>query len=349
MKHIKRMFFIVLLLTGALMMSTATTATFNMAQANAADLPPFITLATNPAGGLLNALGNGLAKLITEQCPFEVKLRLQTYGFPVVVNSGAAQLALNNAVDSFQALKGLEAYSGKPQKKIRIAVVAPKFASAFMVRNDSTIESLTDLKGKKVAGKFTNQPPAYFDGVAALAALGMTWEDLSVIPVSSVKEGTQAFIEGNCVATVLAVGSSLVQQANVAVKGGVRFLSLPSGQAAAKQMWRAVPGYVPLPVDKGFAVGINDKTLLTSKSLYVITSEDTSPDIIYEVSKALWNRMETIYAVHPFFKRWKQDVMTEANITIPYHEGTIRFFKEIQKWTPGMEEGQKEALSAAGK
>ncbi|MFH1490625.1 MAG: TAXI family TRAP transporter solute-binding subunit [Pseudomonadota bacterium] len=348
MKCIKFLVFICLFLSGLLFMNAFTSGPFVASRAQAADLPAFIQLATNPSGGLLNAIGNGLAKMITEKCPFEVKLRLQTYGFPVVVNSGAAQLALNNSVDSYQAIKGLEAYRGKPQKKIRIAAVAPQFASAFMVKNDSDIRSVTDLKGKKVAGKFTNQPPAYFDGVAALAAVGMKWEDLSVIPVSSVKEGNQVLIQGNSVATILAVGSALVQEANVAIKGGIRFLSIPGDPESAKKMWDAVPGYVPLPVKKGFAVGITGDTILTSKSLYLITSQDTNPEIIYEVSKALWNHMETLYTVHPIFKRWTKDCMTEPNITIPYHEGAIRFLKEVQKWTPEMEKGQESALKAGG-
>lgn len=343
MKNARKLMIIVFLLVGFFFMSPAS-GVFSGAEAKAADLPPFVELATNPSGGLLNAIGNGLAKMITEETPFQVKLRLQTYGFPVVVNSGAAQFALNNAVDSYQAIKGLEAYRGRPQKKIRIAAVAPEFASAFMVRKDSDIKTLQDLKGRKVAGKFTNQPPAYFDGVAALAAANMKWDDLSVIPVSSVKEGTQALIQGNCVATILAVGSALVQQANVGIKGGVRFLTIPSDPEAAIRMWKAVRGYVPLPVKKGFAVGIDSDMILTAKSLYLITSEDVSPDVVYEVIKAIWNHMNTLYSVHPIFKRWTHSVMTESKITIPYHEGAIRFFKKINKWTPAMEKAQEEAL-----
>jgi uncharacterized protein len=312
------------------------------------NLPPFIILATNPPGGLLNILGNGLAKMIDEKGPFGVRLRQQTYGFATIVNDGDAHLSLNNAVDSHQALHALEGYAGKPHKKARMIASGPLFASAFMVKKDSPFASVADLKGKKVTGKFTSQPPAYYDAVALLAASGLKWEDFSVVPVSSVTEGTQAFIQGTVVAACLAVGSSLVQQAD-ATLGGVRFLTLPAGKDIDKKIWDAVPGYIPFPAKKGYALGVDRDMVLVAKPIYVLSGVDIDSAVTYEVTKVMWNHMETIHSMHQMFKEWTHEAMLTPRVTLPYHDGAVRFYQEVGKWTPELEQAQKSLLQAAAK
>jgi hypothetical protein len=318
------------------------------AQEKPKNLPSFIILATNPPGGLLNILGNGLAKMIDEKGPFGVRLRQQTYGFATIVNDGDAHLSLNNAVDSHQALHALEGYAGKPHKKARMVASGPLFASAFMVKKDSPFTSVPDLKGKKVTGKFTSQPPAYFDAVALLAASDLKWEDVSVVPVSSVTEGTQAFIQGTVVAACLAVGSSLVRQAD-ATLGGVRFLTLPAGKDIDRKVWDAVPGYIPFSARKGYALGVDRDMVLIAKPIYLLSGVDTDPAVTYEVAKVMWNHMETIHSMHQMFKEWTHEAMLSPRVTLPYHDGAVRFYKEMGKWTPELEQAQKSLLQMAAK
>ena len=312
------------------------------------NLPPFIVLATNPPGGLLNVLGNGLAKMIDEKGSFGVRLRQQTYGFATIVNDADAHLSLNNAVDSHQALHAIEGYAGKPHKKIRVVAAGPQFAAAFMVKKDSPMLSVADLKGKKITGKFTSQPPAYFDAVALLTAVGLKWDDVSVVPVSSVTEGTQALIQGNVVAACLAVGSTLVQQADATLQG-VRFLTIPGGKDVENKIWNAVPGYLSYPAKKGYALGVDRDMIMVAKPIYLLSGVDIDPAIVYEVTKVLWNHMETLYSMHQTFKEWTHEAMLTSRITVPYHDGAVRFYKEVGRWTPEIEQAQKELLQTAGK
>ena len=312
------------------------------------NLPPFIVLATNPPGGLLNVLGNGLAKMIDEKGSVGVRLRQQTYGFATIVNDADAHLSLNNAVDSHQALHALEGYTGKPHKKIRIVAAGPQFAAAFMVKKDSPMLSVAELKGKKITGKFTSQPPAYFDAVALLTAVGLKWDDVSVVPVSSVTEGTQALIQGNVVAACLAVGSTLVQQADATLQG-VRFLTIPGGKDVENKIWNAVPGYLSYPAKKGYALGVDRDMIMVAKPIYLLSGVDIDPAIVYEVTKVLWNHMETLYSMHQTFKEWTHEAMLTSRITVPYHDGAVRFYKEVGRWTPEIEQAQKELLQTAGK
>jgi hypothetical protein len=143
------------------------------------------------------------------------------------------------------------------------------------------------------------------------------------------------------------VGSGLVQEANASL-GGVRFIGVPGDAAAAKKMWDAVPGYSPVAVKAGQALGIDKDMFLGAKDIYVNSSVDTSPAVIHEITKAMWNQMGTLHGIHPLFKEWTRESMLKTRITIPYHEGSVRFFKEAGKWTPDMEQAQNGAMKLVG-
>jgi TRAP-type uncharacterized transport system substrate-binding protein len=59
--------------------------------------------------------------------------------------------------------------------------------------------------------------------------------------------------------------------------------------------------------------------------------------------------METLYSMHQTFKEWTHEAMLNPKMTVPYHDGAIRFYKEVGKWTPELEQAQKELLQTAGK
>ncbi len=314
-------------------------------QMKPAGLPSFILIAVNPAGALLNTLGTGLAKMIGEKAPFDVKLRTTSGYTDSLANDGSVHLAMSVSVESHQSSHGLEHYSGQAQKKIRLIASGPPLVAGIIVKKDSPYQSVADLKGKRVTGKFPGTKPVYWDGVAMFAAVNMKWEDVIVVPVGNIVEGVQTFIQGRTEATVVAAATGLVQEADAALKG-VRFLTLPGGADTARKMWNAIPGFYPFPAKAGFALGVDRDMVLAGKDIYVISGTETDPSIAYEVTKAMWNQMETLQGVHPFFKVWTRPVMLKANVTIPYHEGAIRFYKEVDKWTPEMDQVQQNLLQA---
>jgi TRAP transporter TAXI family solute receptor len=310
--------------------------------------PPFVVMVVNAAGGTLNVVGNGLAKMISEKCPFTVKLRSSSSGgLEKMVNDGDANLSVSVSVEPYNAIRGLDNFAGEPQKKLRLVSPGPFLLVGMIVKKGSPYQSVADLKGKKVAGKYVATRPIYFDGVALFAAANMKWEDVNVVPVGTLVEGIQSLIQGRTEAAATAVGSGLVQEANASL-GGVRFIGVPGDSAAAKKMWDAVPGYSPVAVKAGQALGIDKDMFLGAKDIYVNSSVDTSPAVIYEITKAMWNHMGTLDPIHPLFKEWTKESMLKTRITIPYHEGSVRFFKEVGKWTPEIEQAQNGALKILG-
>ena len=313
-----------------------------------AKLPSFIVVGVTQGGGLLNSLGNGLGKMISEKGPFVARLRAASGGLDKLAHDSDAHVAMSVSVESFQSSRGLEHYSGTPLKKIRLVASGPNLIAGFLVKKDASFSAITDLKGKKVPGEYPSTRPLYFDGVALLAAAGMKWSDLSITPVADIGEGVQVFVQGRTDATIISVGAPFVREADAQLKG-VRFIGLPTGPEVAKRMWEAIPGYYPLPLKAGFSAGVDRDMVLAAKDIYVNSGSGTDPAVVYEVTKAMWNHMATLHDVHPLFRTWTQTAMLKASVTIPYHDGAVRFYKEVGKWTPEHEAAQKALLEAVGK
>ena len=74
--------------------------------------------------------------------------------------------------------------------------------------------------------------------------------------------------------------------------------------------------------------------------------DSQSEELVYAVAKALHLGYDTIKGMHPDLKKWTIDTALEIEwlINIPYHPGSIRYFKEIGRWTPAHEKWQQEAL-----
>ncbi len=303
---------------------------------------PMMVIAVGQPGGVLNAVGTGVAKLITENTGTEMRVRV-TSGMDALVGAGDAELGVSASDSAHLSSNGLRHYEGRPQKLLRLALPGPALILGFVVRSDAPYRGLEDLKGVAVPGEYPNARPMHFDGKAMLSTVGMTWSDVDVVPVASFRDGVQALIEGRTDATISSVGSGLTQQADANL-GGVRFLTLPDEEDVSERMWSEEPGFHAVNVPAGFSLGIDEDLVLAGKDTYLTANADASAEAVYEIVKLLWEHMGDLSTVHPLFARWSHDDMVNSRVTVPFHEGTVRFLKEVGEWTPEHEATHQELL-----
>lgn len=307
------------------------------------DVAPMMVIAVGQPGSVLNAVGTGVAKLVTERTGTQMRVRV-TSGMDALVGAGDAELGVSASDSAHLSSNGLRHYEGRPQKALRLALPGPPLILGFVVEADSPYRSIADLKGAAVPGEYPNARPMHFDGKAMLSTVGMTWNDLEVVPVASFRDGVQAFIEGRTDAVISSVGSGLTQQADANL-GGIRFLTLPDGEDVSERMWNEEPGFHAVEVPSGFSLGIEEDLVLAGKETYLTANANASADAVYEIVRLLWENIDELASVHPLFGRWTHDDMVNSRVTIPFHDGTIRFLKEVGQWTPEHEATHQELLA----
>jgi hypothetical protein len=308
------------------------------------------TLGSNPPGTAFYAVASGLSKIVTDAGA--VKLTVQPYSgsstFLPLLDSGELEFGVNNAVDMALALRG-------PSFKIggrnpfphtpgaRLVMNGSPFLVGLLVRKDSPIKNVYDVKGKRMTGEYPAHLAVWYNMFGHLASAGFGWSDVKVVPVPAVNEGVDALVQGRADVTEHAVNSAKVREADAAV--GVRHVTIDCSAEGEKRLRAAVPGYYPRWVKAGAAAAVVEDTCFIAYDLYLTAGKAVPDDLVESTLKSIWEGIDKLPAIHPVFKEWTRDRAVTREMTIPYHPAAVRFFKERGAWKPEHEALQQKLLT----
>jgi len=315
----------------------------------AAQLPRSVTLATNPPGTVFYTFASGLAKVISGG-PFQVGLQpyAGTSTFLPLLNSGEVELGIVNAVDMGLSYRGPAFKIGGRNPfphapNLRLVMRGAPLLVGLLVRKDSPIKTVYDVKGKRLTGEYPAHLAVWYNMLGHLASAGLTWSDVKVVPVPAVNEGVDALVQGRADVTEHALNSAKIKEADASV--GVRHVSIDCSPAGAERLKRAVPGYYGRVVKAGTATAVVEDTCFIAYDAYLAAGK-TVPDAVVEAAlKAVWENTDKLAPIHPLFAEWTRERAVDFEATIPYHPGAVRFYKERGKWPPEMERAQQRLMT----
>jgi TRAP transporter TAXI family solute receptor len=318
---------------------------------SAQQLPRSLTLASNPPGTVFYAMASGLAKVASDGAPFQMAVQPYsgTSTFLPLLNTGEIDFGLNNAVDmalSHQGPERLKIGGRNPFQhtpNVRLVMRGSILLTALLVRKDSPMKSIHDIRGKRLTGEYPAQLANWYNLFGFLAGAGMKWEDVKIVPVPAVNEGIDALIQGRADVSLSAVDAAKVKEADAAI--GVRHISLDCSPDGEKRLRRAVPGYYPYWLKRGQATAIAEDTCVNAYDIYLTTHKAASERAVATVLKNLWDNIDKLAPLHPNFKDWTRKRAVDADVTIPYHPAAQPFFKERGAWPASMDDVQRKLLS----
>jgi TRAP-type uncharacterized transport system substrate-binding protein len=200
-----------------------------------------------------------------------------------------------------------------------------------MVRKDSDIKSIADLKGKRVAGSFAIHPIMRRLSEGTMAAYGIGWKDVKMVPVTTAVDGANAFIDGRVDATWFAVLTPLTREANAKI--GVRFLpfelSAERLKIAREKIFPGVMVIKNLANTPWAPKGLE----MVSYEYYVIGSTHTGAAAVTSVLQALWDHEAELQKVHAGMRGFTNKAAISLNPVIPYHPAAIAFYKSKGVWS----------------
>src|SRR3990167_2500353 len=171
------------------------------------------TLGTHAVGSLYNAIGTGIATVVSRHTPMTV--RVQPFAGPPAwlpsMDSGDTDMGVLTSADAATSYKGTILYK-RTFKNSRLLIAGGSLQLGFYVPKDSPIETVADLKGKKIPTDYPGTPVVLLSSTAALASAGLSYNDIVKVPVSDLQAGAQAFMEGRTDAGWHSVGSPAVEE-----------------------------------------------------------------------------------------------------------------------------------------
>ena len=316
-------------------------------KAKVAKIKGTYAIATLRPGTSFNATAAGIARLINKHSGARIRLRETGAFLEEIVGRKETPLGLNSSPNAYDAYMGRNLYKGRAIKNLRNIVLGPILFGSLMAKKSSGMKFVGDLKGKRVPGKFSGAPVFLDDIKVLLSTAGLTYKDLKEVPVSGIRENYQAFMNGLTDVANASLGSGVVNQAD-AKHGGVRFLSLPDRPDLAKLMAEVKPGFYHYKHKKGAYTGIVEDTTTWAKDIMLNCHTEVQDELAYQIARILWEHVRELDGSHPAMPTWTKKSMVSDRNTVPIHNGAVKFFKDIGKWTPEREARQKALLAGKG-
>lgn len=313
--------------------------------------PRAVTIGTNPAGTVFYAVASAFAKVVSEGTSMQMTVQpyTGTSTFLPLLNNGEIDFGVNNAVDmalSYQGPERLKIGGRNPfahTPNARLVMRGAPLLVGLVVRKDSPLKSVHDIKGKRVTGEYPAQLAVWYNLFGHLATAGLTWSDVKVVPVPAANEGVDALVQGRADVALHALNSAKVREADSTV--GVRHLSSDCSPQGEQRLSRAVPGYYTRLMKTGSALAVVEDTCVVAYDIYFSTHRAAPDQVITGVLKAVWENLEKLSPIHPIFKEWTRDRAVASDVTMPYHPAAVQFYKEQKLWSAKMDEAQKKLLA----
>ncbi|MGA0314531.1 MAG: TAXI family TRAP transporter solute-binding subunit [Alphaproteobacteria bacterium] len=305
-----------------------------------------ITIGSNKQGSVFFLLASGFAK--TFQKELKIRSTAQPHAgssvYIPLINNGEITMGLNNGMDSGAAARGQKPFGKKMQNFYGIARVWI-LPYAMMVKADSPIKRIEDLKGKRVVIDVKSVVSLANLNKAILATGGVMPGDVTAVNSAGVVQNINLVVEGRADAATVAAGMPAVRKAHATV--GVRMLSLGPNNSA-EMFAEMAPGSRPF-VQKALKryPFIKKDQLITAFDAYLNSGKAVSSDDAYKVAKVLHTKWKDLQKAYGPLRGVGQNKIAPPTVSHPYHPGAIKYYKEAGIWSAANEKANQVAIAAA--
>jgi uncharacterized protein len=284
---------------------------------------------TAPQGSIGYNMGSAIAKVIAET--EKLQSRVQPYSgssaILPLVNSGELDLTVCNVLEMDEAAKGEGPYNGRKQANLRVLAVIFPLLSSIFVRKDSGINSLAELKGKRIPQGFTAQVTLERVIAGVLANGGLEKKDIVPVLVPNVIRGADDFAEGKVDGGFFALGAAKVLEVHKST-GGIKFLPLSDDPAAIERMRKHMAyAYVTEVKPSPAYAGVDVPTKLMAYDYLVAVGSHVKDDVAYRIAKAMHENKPKLVESLKAFGGFDPQAM---NRTAPgtFHPGAMKYYRE---------------------
>ncbi|MGO1076602.1 TAXI family TRAP transporter solute-binding subunit [Inquilinus sp. CA228] len=242
------------------------------------------------------------------------------------IRDGEFDSGLSQADVAFAAYAGEGPFAGQPPVT-SLRAIAHLFSEFVhvVVPADSPIQSVADLKGKRVSVGAEGSGTIY-DIRLILAAYGLKQTDVTEV-YERPEPSADLLAEGGLDAMVMTGGPPLGVIADLARRRPIRLLPITGPETEA--LIAKVPFFALEPIPAGLYDGVAAEVPALSVGAIWLVAERIEEATVYEITRALWQKstLDLLAAGHARGKEVALEGATRG-LGVPLHPGAARYYAE---------------------
>lgn len=252
------------------------------------------------------------------------------------VREGQVQFSANGVGGAYLAQEGVFEFGAPawgPQPVRGLMLNTSDQILTVVAAKDTGVRTVADLKGKRVAWVI-GAPSLNQNITAMLAFANLTWDDVKKVEFGGFGAAMDGIINNQVDAAFTSSISGKAYQIAKSPRGLVYPIFSHQDKAGWARMNAMAPFFFPFMGAEGAELS-KDKPAESATYPYPIlmTYAAQDADLTYNMTRAMVETFDLYKGAAPGNSGWAVERQNFAWV-IPYHDGAIRYWKELGKWTP---------------
>lgn len=291
----------------------------------------FITIGTGGVTGVYYPTGGAICRLVNQgRAEHGIRCSAESTEGSVFnlnsIRSGELDFGVVQSDIQYHAFNGSDRFQNEgPFEDLRAVFSLHPEPFTVVVRPDSGIETFEDIKGKRVnVGNPGSGQRATVE--VLMEAYGWTMGDFALASELPSREQAQALCDNQIDVILFTVGHPSGSIQEPIATCNARLISVEG--EIVDQLVEQNPYYFHATIPAGMYPNHEEDVSTFGVGATFVTRAQVDDDVVYEVTKAVFDNFDTFKSLHPAFGILEQKSMVSVGLTAPLHDGAKRYFEE---------------------
>ena len=287
----------------------------------------FVNVLTGGQSGVYYPMGVALSQIYAKAIP-NVRATAQVTKASAenlnLLQAGRGELALALGDSVSDAWKG-DAEAGFKTKLDKLRGLSGTYNNYIQIvaGADSGIKSLADLKGKRISVGAAKSGTE-LNARAIFKAAGINYADLAKVEYLAFGESVELMKNRQLDATLQSAGLGVASIRDLATAVNIIVIPVPADVVAKVGDAAYQAAVIPANTYPGQTADIATAAIPN----FLITHSGVSDELAYQMTKSMYENLDTLYAAHNSAKVIKRENAIKG-MPVPLHPGAARYYKEV--------------------
>ncbi|MBW6493750.1 MAG: TAXI family TRAP transporter solute-binding subunit [Burkholderiaceae bacterium] len=291
----------------------------------------FVTIGTGGVTGVYYAAGGAICRLVNkDRKATNIRCSVESTGGSVyninTIRAGELDLGVAQSDWQYNAYKGMSKFKDDgAMTELRAVFSLHPEPFTVLARKEANIKTFADFKGKRFnVGNPGSGTRASMDEL--LSALGWKVTDFSLASELKADEHGAALCDNKIDGFFYGVGHPSANIQDPTTTCGAKLMPLVG--PAIDKLVAGNPYYAKVEIPGGIYANNPTPTPTYGVMATFVSSSKVSPDLVYQIVKAVFENFDDFKKLHPAFAHLNQKDMIKNGLSAPLHDGAIKYYKE---------------------